>query len=126
MQRRKFIKNTAAASAAFSIVPSHVLGKTHVPPSDTLYVAGFGVGGRGNSVINGLNDTGRVKFVAFCDVDDRRAQETYEQFPDVKRYKDFRKVFDERLSDIDAIMVATPDHTHASIAVVSLALPRGG
>ena len=83
MQRRKFIKNTAAASAAFSIVPSHVLGKTHVPPIDTLYVAGFGVGGRGNSVINGLNNTGRVKYVAFCDVDDRRAQETYEQFPDV-------------------------------------------
>ena len=46
MQRRKFIKNTAAASATFSIVPSFVLGKNHVPPSDTLYMAGFGAGGR--------------------------------------------------------------------------------
>lgn len=117
MQRRKFIKNAAAASAAFSIVPSHVLGKTHIAPSDTLYVAGFGVGGRGNSVINGLNDTGRVKFVAFCDVDDRRAQQTYEQFPDVKRYKDFRKVFDAHLGDIDAIAVASPDHSHATISL---------
>ena len=117
MQRRKFLKNTAAASAAFSIVPSFVLGKTHVPPSDTLYVGAFGVGGRGNSVIRGLNETGRVKFVSFCDVDDRRAKETYEMFPEVKRYKDFRKVYDAHLSDIDAIMVATPDHTHATIAL---------
>lgn len=117
MQRRKFIKNTAAASAAFSIVPIHVLGKTHVPPSDTLYVGAFGVGGRGESVIRGLNETGKVKFVSFCDVDDRRAQPTYELFPDVKRYKDFRKVFDTHLNDIDAIMVATPDHMHASIAL---------
>ena len=51
MQRRKFIKNAAAATAAFSIVPSFVLGKNHVPPSDTLYMAGFGIGGRGGGVI---------------------------------------------------------------------------
>lgn len=117
MQRRKFLKNAAATTAAFSIVPSFVLGKTHVPPSDTLYVGAFGVGGRGNGVIKGLNATGRVKFVSFCDVDDRRAQPTYELFPEVERYKDFRKVYDERLKDIDAIMVATPDHMHATIAL---------
>ncbi len=117
MQRRKFIKNVAASSAVFSIVPSFVLGKDHVPPSDTLYVAGFGVGGRGAGVIRGLNETGKVKFVAFCDVDDRLAAETYELYPDVKRYKDFRKVYDKQLKDIDAIMVATPDHTHATIAL---------
>jgi len=117
MQRRKFIKNVAASSAVFSIVPSYVLGKGHVPPSDTLYVAAFGVGGRGAGVIRGLNETGKVKFVAFCDVDDRRAAETYELFPDVKRYSDFRKVYKRQLKDIDAIMVATPDHTHATIAL---------
>ena len=117
MQRRKFLKNTAAASAAFSIVPSHVLGKTHVAPSDTLYVGAFGVGGRGHGVINGLASTGKVKFVSFCDVDDRRAERTFKEFPDVKRYKDFRKVYDKHLKDIDAVMVATPDHTHATIAL---------
>lgn len=117
MQRRKFIKNAAATSAAFTIVPSFVLGKSHVPPSDTLYVGAFGVGGRGSGVIRGLNETGKVKFVALCDVDDRRAEQTYKAFKDVPRYKDFRKVYDERLKDIDAVMVATPDHTHASIAL---------
>ncbi|QBA65504.1 Gfo/Idh/MocA family protein [Muriicola soli] len=117
MQRRKFIKNVTASSAVFSIVPSYVLGKGHVPPSDTLYVGAFGVGGRGSGVIRGLHETGKVKFVSFCDVDDRRAAQTYEFFPDVKRYKDFRKVYDKQLKDMDAIMVATPDHTHATIAL---------
>ncbi|NJB71644.1 putative dehydrogenase [Saonia flava] len=117
MQRRKFIKNVAASSAAFSIVPSYVMGKNHVPPSDTLYVSAFGVGGRGASVINDLQRTGKVKFVSFCDVDDNRAKETYQNFPDVKRYKDFRQVYKKHLKDMDAIMVATPDHTHATISL---------
>ncbi|MBT8188375.1 MAG: Gfo/Idh/MocA family oxidoreductase [Croceitalea sp.] len=117
MQRRKFIKNTAATSAVFSIVPSFVLGKTHVPPSDTLYMGAFGVGGQGRSVLRGLAETGKVKFVAFCDVDERRAAESFSNYPDVKKYKDFRKVYDKHLNDIDAIMVATPDHTHATIAL---------
>ncbi|WP_422082578.1 Gfo/Idh/MocA family protein [Ulvibacterium sp.] len=117
MQRRKFIKNVAATSAAFSIVPNHVLGKTHVPPSDTLYIGAFGVGGRGSGVIRGLDETKKVKFVALCDVDDKRAADTYKKYPKAKRYKDFRKVYDQHLSEIDAIMVATPDHTHAPIAL---------
>ena len=117
MQRRKFIKNAAAASTAFSIVPSFVMGKNHVAPSDTLYIGAFGVGGRGAGVMNGLNDTGKVKFVTLCDVDDRRAADTYKKYPKAKRYKDFREVYDKHLKEIDAIMVATPDHMHASIAL---------
>ncbi len=117
MQRRKFIKNAAASSAAFSIVPSYVLGKGHTPPSDTLYVAAFGVGGRGASVMNGLDETGKVKYVSLCDVDERRAADSFKKYENVPRYKDFRKVYDKHLGDIDAIMVATPDHTHASIAL---------
>lgn len=117
MQRRKFIKNVAKSSAVFSIVPSFVLGKTHIPPSDTLYMGAFGVGGRGAGVIKGLNATQKVKFVTLCDVDDRAAIQTYKQFPNAKQFKDYRKVYDKHLKDIDAIMVATPDHMHASIAL---------
>ncbi len=117
MKRRSFIQKSAAAGAAFTIVPSFVLGRTHVPPSDTLYVGAVGVGGRGGGVINELFATGKVKFVAFADVDDVRAQNTYTTFPDVKKYRDFRQVYDKHLNDMDAIMVATPDHTHATIAL---------
>ncbi|MEE9363984.1 MAG: Gfo/Idh/MocA family oxidoreductase [Cellulophaga sp.] len=117
MQRRKFIKNVAATSTAFTIVPSFVLGKTHVPPSDTLYIAAIGVGGRGAGVISELNSTGKVKFVALCDVDNRSAKDTYKKYKKASRYTDFRKVYDNHLSEIDAIMVATPDHNHATVAL---------
>ena len=117
MQRRKFIKNAAAAAAAFSIVPSFVLGKNHVPPSDTLYMAGFGIGGRGGGVINDLTNTKKVKFVAYCDVDYRQVGPSQKLHPNAKLYKDFKTVYDKHLSEIDAIMVATPDHTHATIAL---------
>ncbi|MAO07613.1 MAG: dehydrogenase [Alteromonas sp.] len=117
MKRRSFIKKSAAASAAFTIVPSFVLGKNHIPPSDTLYIGAVGVGGRGEGVVNGLFETGKVKFVAMCDVDEVRAANTYAKFPNVKKYRDFRKMYDNDLKDIDAVMVATPDHTHATIAL---------
>ncbi|UNY99590.1 Gfo/Idh/MocA family oxidoreductase [Zhouia spongiae] len=117
MKRRDFVKNVAAASSAFYIVPSHVLGGSHIPPSDTLYIAAIGVGGRGAGVINELDATKKVKFVALCDVDDRNAKGSYKKFHKAKRYKDFRKVYDEQLKHIDAITVATPDHTHATIAL---------
>ena len=117
MKRRIFVKNLATTSTAFSIVPSFVLGKNHVPPSDTLYVSAFGVGGRGASVMRGLDMTKKVKYVSLCDVDDRRAASSYMKYPKVKRYKDFRKVFDNHLNEIDAIMVASPDHTHATITL---------
>lgn len=117
MKRRTFVKNVAASSAAFSIVPSFVLGKNHVPPSDTLYIGAFGVGGRGGGVIRELTNTGKVKFVSFCDVDDRMTEASRKLHPKTKMYKDFRKVYDKHLSEIDAVMVATPDHTHATIAL---------
>ena len=117
MKRREFVKSTGAAGAAFTIVPSFVLGGKHTPPSDTLYVAAIGVGGRGGGLVNELNRTGKVKFAALCDVDDKRAEETFKQFPDSKRYKDFRKVYDNHLNEIDGFIVATPDHTHAVIAL---------
>lgn len=117
MKRRSFIKKSAAAGAAFTIVPSFVLGGTHIPPSDTLYLAGIGVGGRGGAVVDELTKGGKVKFVALCDVDDVRANASYLMHPKAKRYRDFRKVYENHLEDIDAVMVATPDHTHATIAI---------
>jgi len=117
MRRRAFLKNAAASSAAFTIVPSYVLGKGKTPPSDTLYVAAFGVGGRGAGVMSGLDATQKVKYVALCDVDQRSAASSFEKYAGVPRFADFRHVFDKHLKDIDAIMVATPDHTHATIAL---------
>lgn len=117
MKRRSFVKNMAKGTAALYIVPAHVMGGRHIAPSDTLYVAGFGVGGRGGQVVRELHKTRRVKFVAFCDVDEVRAGETYLKYPNVPRYRNYRDVYEKHLEDMDGIMVATPDHTHASIAL---------
>lgn len=117
MKRRHFIKQTAGATAAFSIVPSYVLGGCHIAPSDTLYVAAIGVGGRGGGIVRELDATRRVKFVALCDVDDVRAEGSYKAHPKAARYKDFRKVYDNHINEIDAFTVGTPDHTHAVIAL---------
>jgi len=117
MKRRKFIKNSAGAAAAFTIVPSFVLGKNHVPPSDTLYMAAIGVGGRGGGIVRELTETGRVKFVALCDVDDRMAEGSYKLHPKAARFKDFRKLYDAHINEIDAFSVGTPDHTHAVISL---------
>ena len=58
--------------------------------------------------------------VALCDVDDRRAAETVKRFPQARRYKDFRRMLDEMGDKIDAVLVGTPDHTHAVAAMAAM------
>lgn len=123
MDRRTFLKKTALASAAISIVPAHVLGKTRTAPSDTVYMAGIGVGGRGHGVFTALQKTGKVKFVALADVSDKQGAKAFEKAPKAAHYRDFRKIYDNHLDSIDAFFCATPDHTHA---VSSLPFMRAG
>lgn len=123
MDRRTFLKKTALASAAISIVPAHVLGKSRTAPSDTVYMAGIGVGGRGHGVFTALQKTGKVKFVALADVSDKQGAKAFAKAPKAKQYRDFRKIYDNHLDSIDAFFCATPDHTHA---VTSLPFMRAG
>ena len=117
MKRRSFLKQAGATSLAFTIVPSFVLGKQHTAPSDLLYISCFGVGGRGEGVIQELEATTKVRIVSLCDVDRNRAMSTTNAYPNAHYYQDFRDVYDKHLNEIDAIMVATPDHTHACISL---------
>lgn len=113
--RREFLKASAAVSA-FTIVPRHVLGGTeHTAPSETLNVAGIGVGGQGGGDIRNAGTLGH-NVVALCDVDDQRAQGSFKRYPNARRYKDFRELFANE-KDLDAVVVATPDHTHAIIGM---------
>ena len=115
MTRRTFLKNSAAAAAGLTIIPSYaVSGLGHKAPSDRLNVAGVGVGGRGGGVLEGLSSE---NVVAMCDVDWKYAKSTFQKFPNAKKYYDWRKMFDEMDQDIDAVVVGTPDHTHAIISI---------
>ena len=120
--RRKFITNTAIAAAGVMIVPRHVLGGVgFTAPSDTLNIAGIGVGGMGRA--NLANITGQ-NIVALCDVDWNYAAKTFIDYPNAKKYMDYRKMLDEMDKDIDAVVIATPDHTHALTAGASMSLGK--
>ncbi len=120
LSRRSFIGKSSSALAAFTIVPRHVVGRGETHPSDKLNIAGVGVGGRG---LGDLQAVSRENIVALCDVDERYASGAFRQWPDAKRYTDFRKML-ETQKDIDAVVIATPDHTHAVIAMMAIRLGK--
>jgi predicted dehydrogenase len=120
ISRRSFVGGMAAA-AGIMIVPRHVLGGPgYQAPSDKLNIATVGVGGQGRS-----NTTACAKenIVALCDVDDKLGAPVFKTYPNAKTYKDFRIMF-EKQKDIDAVIVATPDHTHAVIAMAAMQLGK--
>ena len=161
LSRRAFIGKTAAATAAFTIVPRHVLGGPgFTAPSDMVNVAGIGLGNQGGSDIqniatpdvpikrsgglpglkfhrypgvrpkrrtqsaitpNMMGEAGGDKtfkhanIYALCDVDPEYAGHIIAGYPKAKVYDDFRKMIDKE-KDLDAVVIGTPDHTHAVIA----------
>ncbi|MHC4362773.1 MAG: Gfo/Idh/MocA family protein, partial [Planctomycetota bacterium] len=120
MSRRDFVGG-AAAAAAFTIVPRHVLGGAgHTPPSEKLNIAGIGAGGKGAGDIGGVSSE---NIVALCDVDDEKAAETYKKFPKAAKYRDFRKMLEKEKS-IDAVVVATPDHVHAPASMMAIKMGK--
>jgi predicted dehydrogenase len=115
--RRSFLASAAAATAGFTIVPRHVLGGQGVtPPSDKLNIACVGVGGMGKSNVKMCAEE---TIVALCDVDFELSEPVFALYPDAKRYKDYRVMLDE-MPTIDAVIVATPDHSHAVIAMAAM------
>lgn len=124
VSRRKFVKAGALTAGTFMIVPRHVLGGPgFTAPSDKLNIAGIGAGGKAWDDIPGVWNKGKENIVALCDVDDARAADMYKKFPDAKTYKDFRVML-ENQKDIDAVVIATPDHIHAIATLTAMQLGK--
>ena len=121
LNRRSFLARTSASIATFSIVPGFVLGtRGQTPPSGKLNLAAIGVGGMGR---NNLRKLAGENIVALCDVDaGERAAKIFNEFPNAKVYRDYRVML-EKQKDIDAVIVATPDHTHG---VIGMAVIKAG
>jgi predicted dehydrogenase len=122
--RRKFIRNTALTGAGFIIVPRHVLGRGFIAPSDKLNVAGIGVGGKGTSDLLEIAKSPHVNIVALCDVDDRQAKKSRENYPKAPYYRDYRQMLERERNNIDACTISTPDHTHAVATLAAMQLGK--
>jgi len=119
--RRQFLGTGATATAAFMVLPGHVLGLDGATsPNEKLNIAGVGIGGQGNSDLNQMKSE---NIVALCDVDWSYAGHTFKQFPNAKKHKDFRKMLEEQ-KDIDAVVVATPDHLHAFVSMMAIKMGK--
>jgi predicted dehydrogenase len=114
--RRSFIAGSAAA-LGFTIVPRYVVaGSEQAPPSEKLNIAGVGVGGMGAADLRILASE---NIVALCDVHEKYAGKTFQEYPKAKTYRDYREMLDKQ-KDIEAVLIATPDHTHAVITMAAI------
>jgi hypothetical protein len=121
LSRRDFIKRTSVASgaAAFSFpFVGRVLGA-----NDRINLACIGAGGKGDSDSNDASGCG-ANIVALCDVDTDTLDKKGKQFPQAKRFQDYRKLFEQMGSQIDAVTVSTPDHNHGQAATRALMLGK--
>ncbi|MFW5821061.1 MAG: Gfo/Idh/MocA family protein, partial [Bacteroidota bacterium] len=118
VSRRDFVKTTAFTAAGLTILPSGVISaKGRKAPSDKLNVAAIGIGGKGSGIL-GKIETENI--VGLCDVDWKYSRRVFEKYPNAKKYKDFRKMYDDMNDSIDAVVVATADHTHAIVAAEAM------
>ena len=117
LSRRAFLSKAAKATGAATlplVVPRRVLGgANHQAPSDTLNIAAIGVGGVGGRNVDNVAQSENI--VALADVDHNYASEAFDRHPDAATYYDYRRMLDEMAGQIDGVIIATPDHTHATI-----------
>ena len=109
ISRREFL-GAAVATTSLLIVPSAVLGLGGATSANRkLNLAGIGIGGQGAHVLSELESE---NIVALCDVDKNHAAHVFKKYPKARQFSDYRKMLDE-MKEIDAVIIATPDHHHA-------------
>lgn len=128
--RRKFLKRSALF-ASFSILPSNfVFGQKssggQLPPSERVNLAAIGIGNQGRGDLKNLFASGHCNVVALCDVDlkGKHTQESQENHPNARRFTDFRVMFDQMADEIDAVLIAIPDHAHFCVAMLAMSLGK--
>src|SRR5262245_58801208 len=116
VNRRQFIRSTAASIALFNILPSSLVHGAVISPNDKVNVAGIGIGSRRGADTAEVAGLGH-NIVALCDVDEKYAAKEFAKYPNAKRFTDYRVMLDKMGKEIDAVVIGTPDHTHAVIAI---------
>ena len=111
--RREFASTAAMAAVATAIAPRQAFAGQ--APSAKLNIAAIGVGGMGAANLKACEGE---NIVALCDVDSDYAAKTFALYPKATVYTDYRVMLDKQ-KDIDAVIIATPDHTHATITMAA-------
>jgi predicted dehydrogenase len=119
MNRREFFQDTMRAGVGLWVLKSSLVRS--YAANEKLDIAIIGAGGRGG---DNLRAVSTENIVALCDVDEQRAADSFQRFPQVPKYHDFRRMLEERANSIDAVVVSTPDHTHAVAAVRAMQLGK--
>jgi predicted dehydrogenase len=122
LNRRDMLRNTTLAGVGIWATGRSAWAEAK-SPNEKLNLALIGVGWRGR---DNLNEVARLSenIVALCDVDDERAGDAFTKFPKARKYYDFRKMLDEMDKQIDAVVVSTPDHTHAVAGVMAMKMGK--
>jgi predicted dehydrogenase len=120
IQRRDFLQGAAIAGAGFWIANSYEPALSQAA-NERINIACIGCGGMGSGHVN---RAARENLVALCDVDEVRAARAFEQYPNARKYRDFRRMLEEMNRQIDAVYVATPDHIHAPASVMAMRLGK--
>jgi predicted dehydrogenase len=126
ISRRKFMARGLASitltGLAPLLVPRRLLGGENAP-SNTLAIAAVGCGGMGRNYLDGCK---AERIIALCDLDHEfvARRGVWDKFPKAVRYHDFREMFDKEAKNFDALIVATPDHTHTIILMAALQLKK--
>ncbi len=114
ISRRRVLQAGAAAGFGFWVAPRPLFSQSK-SPNEKLNIAAIGVGGQGWYDLSQMADE---NIVALCDVDERMSGQAREAHPKANYYHDYRKML--RQGNIDAVLIATPDHLHAPCAVAAM------
>ena len=120
MKRRDFIKS-AGVLASLTFLPSSSWALIR---NTKLRTAHIGVGGMGSADLGSIASHPQVEVSALCDVDARNLKAASKRFPGARLYTDYRRLFDELGSSIDAVILSTPDHSHAPASVRAMNLGK--
>jgi predicted dehydrogenase len=120
INRRHFLYGAGVGVALFNILPGSLLrGAETISPNEKLNVAGIGIGSQGGRDVDEVAGLGH-NIVALCDVDENYAAKEFAKYPTAKRFTDYRVMLDKLGKEVDAVVIGTPDHTHAVIAMEAM------
>jgi predicted dehydrogenase len=120
IRRRQFLQRTGMGVALFNILPgSMVRGADALSANEKLNLAGIGIGSRGGAVIGEAAGLGH-NIVALCDLDENYAGKEFAKYPKARRFTDYRVMLDAMGPGVDGVVIGTPDHTHAVIAMEAM------